>query len=104
MKRVRVIAGVAIGLLVVASFVVAFLRPSPVDVARRHCSEKGLPVENLVGLGYRGSGGLLGFGNRETVEFQVKGADRANKVVAELRQPAYFLPWRGGEFREEAQP
>ena len=104
MKRVRVIAGVAIGLLLVASFVVSFLQPSPVDVARRHCSEKGLPVENLVGLGYRGSGGLLGFGNQETVEFQVKGADRAKKIVVELRQPAYFLPWQVVEFREEAQP
>jgi hypothetical protein len=97
-------AGIAIALLLVASFVVSFLQPSPVDVARRHYSEKGLPVENLVVLGYHGSGGLLGFGNQETIEFQVKGPGRAKKIVAELRQPAYFLPWRVVEFREEVQP
>jgi hypothetical protein len=104
MKRVRVISGIAIGLLLVASFVVSYLQLSAVDVARHHCSEKGLPVENLAVLAYRGSVGLLGIGNEETVEFHWMGPGRAKKIVVELRQPAYFLAWQVVEFREEAQP
>ena len=46
----------------------------------------------------------MGFGNQETVEFLVKGTGRTNKIVVELRQPAYFLPWQVVESREEAQP
>jgi hypothetical protein len=101
MKRVRITAGIAISLLLVVSLVVSFLQPSPVDAARSHCSEKGLPVENLVLLGYRGSGKL--FCQQETVEFQVKGANPEKKIVVELRQPVYFLPWQVVEFREEVQ-
>jgi len=101
MKRVRVIAEIAIGLLLVVSVVVSFLQPSPVDVARSHCSDQGVPVENLALLGFRGSGTL--FGKRETVEFQVQGANPAKKMVVELRQPAYFLPWQVVAFREEVQ-
>jgi hypothetical protein len=71
---------------------------------RQQGLEKGHPVENLLLLGYRGSGGLLGIGNQETVEFQVNGPGRAQKIVVELRQAAYFLPWQVVEFREEAQP
>jgi hypothetical protein len=101
MKRVQVIAGIALGLLLVASIAVSFLQRSPVDVARSHCSEKGVPVEKLALLGYRGSGTL--WAKRETVEFQVKGANPGNKVVVELRQPVYFLPWQVVDFREKGQ-
>ena len=53
--------------------------------------------------GNSGSRGLFGIGNRETVEFQVKGANSLKKVMVELRQPVYFLPWQLVEFREEAE-
>ena len=101
MKRNQIIAGIAIGLLLVASLGVSFLQPSPLDVARSHCSEKGVPAENLALLGYRSSGKI--FANRETVEFQVKGVNPAKKVVVEVRQAAYFLPWQVVEFNEEVQ-
>jgi hypothetical protein len=100
MKRVRLIVGITIGLLVAASLVAWYLQPSPVDVARQHCMEQGVAAEKLATLGYRGSGNL--FDKRETVEFQVKGADPPKKLVVELRQPVYFLPWQVVEFREEA--
>jgi hypothetical protein len=100
-NRLQVNAGVAIGLLLVASVAVSFLQRLPADVARSHCSEKGVPVVNLVLLGYHGSGAL--WAKRETVEFQVKGTKPAQKVVVELRQPVYFLPWQVVDFREEVQ-
>jgi hypothetical protein len=102
MKRVQVIVGIGIALLLLASVVGSFLQPSPVDVARDYCSAlRGVPVQNLDLLGYRSSGFL--FDNRQTVEFHMKGADPATKAVVELRQLVYFLPWRVVEFREEAK-
>ena len=103
MKRLRVTAGIVIGLLLVLSFVVSFLQPSAVDVARVQCAERDFQGENLVLMGYRRSGGLFGIGSRETVEFQVKGAKPQKKVVVEVRQPVYFLPWQLVEIREEPQ-
>jgi hypothetical protein len=41
-------------------------------------------------------------GMTETVEFRVTGAKPPKKVVVELRQPAYFLPWEVVEVRESA--
>lgn len=58
-------------------------------------------MENLALLGYQSSGNLLA--KQETVEFQVKGVDPAKKVVVELRQVAYFLPWHVVESHEEVQ-
>jgi hypothetical protein len=52
-------------------------------------------------LGYQGSGNL--FGRKETVRFQLQGPEPAKRLVVELRQPAYFLPWQVVDFREEAQ-
>ena len=101
MKSIRVIAGIVIGLLLVASFVVSFILPSSVEVAKNYCSKRGVQAENLELLGFRSSSGL--FGTRGTVEFQVKGVNPAKKVVVELRQPMYFLPWQVVEFREEAK-
>jgi hypothetical protein len=92
MKRVQVFAVLAICLLLATSVALSFLQPSHVDVARSHCSEKGVPVENLVLLGYRGSGAL--WAKRDIVEFQVKGTNPAKKVLVELRQPVRFLPWQ----------
>jgi hypothetical protein len=99
MKRVRLIAGITIGLLVAASLVAWYLQPSPVDVARQHCTEQGVAAEKLAMLGYRGSGNL--FGKRETVEFEVKGANPPRKLVVELHQAAYFLPWQVVELRQQ---
>jgi hypothetical protein len=62
---------------------------------------KGRSVENLVLLGYHGSGAL--WAKRATVEFQVKGTNPAKKLVVELRQPVYFLLWQVMDFREEVQ-
>jgi len=101
MKQVRVIAGCVIGLLVVVSCIVSFLQPSSVDVARSHCSEKGLQVEKLILLDDRSSGDF--FGNSGTVEFQVKGANPPKKVVVELLRPVYFLPWQVEKIREGVQ-
>src|SRR3981081_2191315 len=101
MKRNRIIAVIAIGLLLVASLVSAFFQPSPMEIARAHCSERGFQAENLALLGYRDSGTL--FGKTGTVEFQVKGANPARKMVVELRQSMYFLPWQVVDFREEVQ-
>ena len=100
MKRVRLIAGITIGLLVAASLIAWYLQPSPVDIARQRCTEQGFAAEKLAMLGYRGS--QIPVGASETVEFQVKGANPPKKLVVELRQPVYFLPWQIVEFREEA--
>jgi hypothetical protein len=99
MKRVRLIAGITIGLLVAASLVAWHRQPSPVDVARQHCTEQGVAAEKLAILSYRGS--QIPVGAWETVEFHVKGANPLKKLVVELRQPVYFLPWQVVEFREE---
>jgi hypothetical protein len=100
MRWVRFIAGIAVGLLVAASLVASYRQPSPVDVARKHCTERGVAAETLATLGYRGSPSPVGA--RETVEFQVKGAKPPKKLVVELRQPVYFLPWHVVELREGA--
>jgi hypothetical protein len=102
MKRLRMIAGLTIGLLLLASIVAMFLQVPPAEVARSHCAQRGFQAENLVLSGYRGTGNL--FGKEETVEFQIKGANPPRKVVVELRQPVYFLPWQVEAVREEAQP
>lgn len=103
MKRARIIVAIALALLFGASLVTAFLQQSPVEVAREHCIESGFRSENLVFREFRRTGGLFGIGNRETVEFLVKGTDPPKKVVLELRQPVYFLPWKVLELREEVQ-
>src|SRR5690348_1507334 len=100
MKRFRLILGLTLVVLLAASFVAWYLQPSALDVARRHCAEQGIDPESLAVRGYHGSGSLLG--NQETVRFQVRGARSRKVVVVELRQPAYFLPWRVVAFAEEA--
>jgi hypothetical protein len=102
MKWFRIIAGIITGLLVAASLVAWYHQPSAVDVARQHCTEQGVAAENLAVLGYRGS--QIPVGAWETVEFHVKGANPPQKLVVELRQPIYFLPWKVVEFRKEALP
>jgi hypothetical protein len=100
MKRARLIVGITACLLLAASLVAWYLQPSPVDVARRHCAGQGFADDNVALLGYQGSGGL--FHNKETVRFQLRGAAPAKKLVVELWQPVYFLPWQVADFREEA--
>ena len=99
MKWVRLIAWITVGLLVAASLVAWYNQPSPLDVARQHCTDHGVAAEKLAVLGYRGSPRPVGAW--ETVEFQVIGARPPKKLVVELRQGVYFLPWRVVEFREE---
>jgi hypothetical protein len=101
MKRVRLIAGITTGVLLVVSLAIWYRQPSPVEVARRHCADRGVAPESLALLEYRGSGGP--FGQSETVEFDVRGADPAKHLVVELRRPAYFLAWQVAGFREEVQ-
>jgi hypothetical protein len=101
MKWGRVAAGLGIALLGL-SLAAGFFQPSPVEVARDYCAGRGLPADKLVLRQYRGTGGLFGIGNRETVEFQVQGA-APKKVVVELRQPVYFLAWQVVDYREEAE-
>src|SRR5947209_13634294 len=101
MNRLRLIVGMTVGVLLVVSLVAWSLQPSAVDVARRHCADRGVAPESLALLGYRGSGGPLGQG--ETVTFQVRGAGPAKHLVVELRRPAYFLSWQAVGFREEVQ-
>lgn len=106
MKRPSPIARIAViavlGVLLVGSFVISSQLPSPVEVAKIHCSEKGIPAESLALLGFKGSSGL--FANRQTVEFQIKGADPAKRLVVDLTQPVYFLPWQLLSFLEVEQP
>jgi hypothetical protein len=102
MKRLRVIAAIVVVVLLVVSIVVSSQLPPAVEVARDHCSGKGFPAQNLALLGYHGSNGLVA--NRQTVEFQLTGANPAKRLVVELDQPVYFLPWQPVSFREEAQP
>src|SRR5262249_43721900 len=99
MKRVRLIVGITVCLLVLASIVAMYLQPSPVDVARQHCAEQGIAAESLVLREFHGTGTL--FGKEETVRFQLKGAKPAKDLVVELRQPAYFLPWQVVNLRQE---
>ncbi|MGO8748106.1 MAG: serine/threonine-protein kinase [Thermoguttaceae bacterium] len=100
MKLLRLVAGITIGLLVAASLVAWYRHPSAVDVARQHCIEQGVAAEKLALHGYQAS--LMPVGAWKTVEFFVKGAKPPKKLVVELRQPVYFLPWQVVEFREEA--
>lgn len=100
MKLLRLVAGITIGLLVAASLVAWYRHQSAVDVARQHCIEQGVAAEKLALHGYQAS--LMPVGAWKTVEFFVKGAKPPKKLVVELRQPVYFLPWQVVEFREEA--
>ena len=99
MKRVRVIIGVGVLLLLLASVAVTWLQPSAVEVARARCLSEGWRAEDLVLREYRGTGTL--FNQRETVEFQVKGAQPPKTVRVELRKPVYFLGWQVMEVGEE---
>src|SRR5437867_79649 len=47
MKQARIIAGIAVALLIAASLVVAYFQPSPLEVAGSHCAEQGFHAENL---------------------------------------------------------
>ena len=99
MKRARVIIGVGVLLLVLASVAVTWLQPSAVEVARTRCLSEGWRAEDLVLREYRGTGTL--FNQRETVEFQVKRAQPPKTVRVELRKPVYFLGWQVMEVGEE---
>lgn len=101
MKRLRIMGATAVGLLIAASLVAAVRQPSALDVARGDCAERGFPAENLALLGYRVGGSPPD--QRQTVEFQIKGADPPKKVALVLRRPVYFLPWKVVDFREEVQ-
>ena len=99
MKRTRVIVGVGVLLLLLASGAVTWLQPSAVEVARARCVSEGWRAEDLVLREYRGTGTL--FNQRETVEFQVKGAQPPKAVRVELRKPVCFLRWQVMEVGEE---
>lgn len=101
MKTARVVLGVCIVLLVLASVLTNWSHPSAVDAARAEAVGTGRPAEDLVLLGYRGTGGL--FGRREIVEFQVREVQSPNLVRVELYKPAYFLGWQVVEVREEVR-
>jgi hypothetical protein len=101
MKRARVILGVCVLLLVLASVAATLSQPSSVDAARAAAVGAGWRAEGLVLLGYRGTGTL--FNQRETVEFLVQGAQPPKTVRVELHKPVYFLGWQVVDVREEAQ-
>ena len=56
MKRTRVIIGVGVLLLLLASVAVTWLQPSAVEVARARCLSEGWRAEDLVLREYRGTG------------------------------------------------
>ena len=102
MKPFRVIAAIVVVVLLLVSIVISWLLPPPVDVARDFCLKKGFEAQKLTLLGYHGSNGLIG--NRQTVEFQLAGANPPKRLVVDLDQLVYFLPWQLVSIREEAQP
>src|SRR5437868_15215151 len=97
MNRGRVVAVVAVGALLATAVIAAFLYPSAVDVARGQCARQGIPTDGLAVLRYSESGNV--FGKTGTVEFQMRAADPPKKVVVNLRQYAFFLPWQVVELR-----
>lgn len=99
MKHLRLIAGIAVGALLLASLVLSFAQPAPLEVARAYCLGKGMRAEDLTLLGYEWSGGVAG--NHETVEFQVGGSTPHKKVQIKLRQLLYFLRWQVVDFHGE---
>src|SRR5262245_18055129 len=98
----RRLVWITFGGLLAASLVIGFLQPPPLDVARKHCQEKGLSAEDVSLRGYRGSRPLLS--GHETEEFQAGGVGGPRKIVVELYQPVYFFPWRVTDFREAPLP
>src|SRR5262245_22629631 len=92
MNRTRIIVGVCIAALLIASVAAAWMQPSAVDVARARCVSDGVRAEDLALLGFEATGTL--FNRQQTVEFQVKGTQPPKVVRVELHQPAYFLNWR----------
>ena len=101
MKRLRIAAGIVIGVLFLASLGLSFTQQPPLEVARAYCISKGVRADDLALLGYRGSSGV--FGNSETVEFQLKGSTPQKKLVITLRQALYFLSWQVVDFHEDTQ-
>lgn len=102
MKRFRVLAGTAVGLLILASLAGSYLQPAPLAVAMTYCSDQGIQPAGLSLLGFQGSSGLLG--NKETVEFLVQSSTPRKKLIVELRQSLYFLRWKVVAVHEESQP
>jgi hypothetical protein len=99
----RAVAGIVVALLV-AGLVIWCLQVTPADaveIARRHCVEKGMNAEDLLTEQYHTTGNLFGW--KATVEFQVKGSKPPKKVVVEMRRPGYSRTWQVEDFREEAQ-
>ena len=101
MKKLRLVAGIVVGVLFLASLVLSHSKQPPLEVARAYCTNKGIRADDLALLGYRGSNGL--FGNNETVEFQLKGSTPQKKLVLTLRQSLYFLNWQVVDFHEDTQ-
>jgi hypothetical protein len=99
MKRNRLIVTLLFGLLFAAGLVVAYLQPTPMSVAQAACAERGVGADGLALLKSRRTGRL--FVRHETLEFQVRGANPSKKIVVELHQWAFFLPWRVTDVREE---
>ena len=101
MMRSRSISRIVTGVLIAASLVASFLQHSPEEVARQHCAELGVAPDKLAMVSYQRSG--LPVAASATIEFRIQGSSPPKKLVAELRQPMYFLPWHFVRFREEAQ-
>ena len=98
MNRGRILSGIVTA-LVVASVIATYLQSSPVDVARAHVSEQGIPVESLSPLSNDSSDAIVAAS--ASGKWQVKGAAPPKNVVVELRRPVYFLPWQVVEYRAE---
>jgi hypothetical protein len=100
MRNLRTILLVLVLAYLGACVIGYFVVTPPLDVARAECARRGYAANELSLGGYRSQMNLIGM--TETVEFRVTGAKPPKKVVVELRQPAYFLPWEVVEVRESA--
>jgi len=91
----RVIVRVGLGAVIVVLFVLAILRASPEEAARRRCIQEGWVERDLVGKRvYWTKGPFL---RRGEVEFST----RTKKIFVELKQTAFFLDWQVTDYREE---
>ena len=99
MKRAKqlVLTGlVALGLLLIAAFVMNNLAPSPVAAAKRHCIEQGWNEGALLLIDYHSSAKLGG--SKATVHFSLNDSNRNQTIQVELRKGVFDTKWNIEDF------
>jgi len=96
-KQIVMLGLLALGLLLIAAFVMNNLAPSPIGAAKRHCIERGLNERALSLKDYHSSAKLGGV--EATVQFSLNATNQKQTVQIELKKPLFHTKWKITDFR-----